>query len=172
VTADASICHLHLTEMDIDGYNTQCHLIPPLRRLADKEALIQGIVDGTLDAVCSDHQPHDLDAKAAPFSLSEPGASTIELLLPLMLDLVHKKRLNPSRALACLTAGPARILGLDTGTLGKNAPADVILIDPDSTWTVDRDRLLSAGHNTPFHDWEMCGRVTHTILGGVLVHQP
>lgn len=172
VTADAGICHLHLTEMDIDGYNTQCHLIPPLRRLVDKEALTQGIVDGTLDAVCSDHQPHDLDAKAAPFSLSEPGASTIELLLPLMLDLVHKKILSPARALACLTAGPARILGLDTGSLGKNAPADVILIDPDSTWTVDRDQLLSAGHNTPFHGWEMCGRVTHTILGGVLVHQP
>jgi dihydroorotase len=171
VTADVGICHLHLTEMDIDGYNTQCHLIPPLRRLADKEALTQSVADGRIEAVCSDHQPHDLDAKAAPFSLSEPGASTLETLLPLVLDLVHKEKLTPGRAVACLTAEPARILGLDAGTLSKDAPADVILIDPDAAWTVDRERLLSAGRNTPFHGWEMSGRVTHTLLGGRLVHQ-
>ena len=171
VTADVGVCHLHLTETDIDGYNTQCHLIPPLRRLADKQALTQALADGRIEAVCSDHQPHDLDAKAAPFSLSEPGASTLETLLPLVLDLVHKKTLTPSRAVACLTAEPARILGLDAGTLSKDAPADVILIDPDAAWTVDRNQFLSAGRNTPFHGWEMCGRVTHTLLGGRLVHQ-
>jgi len=172
VTADVSICHLHLTEMDIDNYNTQCHLIPPLRRLADKEALVQAVIDGDIDAVCSDHQPHDLDAKAAPFSLSEPGASTLEVLLPLVLDLVHKEKITPLRAIDCLSAAPARILDLDTGTLKQDAPADVIIIAPDHAWTLDKDGLLSAGRNPPFHGWEMSGRATHTILGGRLVHHP
>ena len=158
--------------MDVDGYNTDCHLIPPLRRLADKQALTKGLAEGVIDAVCSDHQPHDDDAKAAPFSLTEPGASTLELLLPLMLDLAHKKILTPAQIVQCLAAGPARILGLSSGSLGKGAPADIVLINPDKTWTVNRMDLLSAGKNTPFDGWELQGKVTHTLLGGNLVYKP
>lgn len=171
VTADVAVCNLHLTDMDIDGYNTDCHLIPPLRGLADRDALLRGVADGTIDAVCSDHQPHDFDAKAAPFSLTEPGASTLEVLLPLMLEWVHRNAMRPLLTLRCLTAAPAGILGLDTGTLQKDAPADIIVVDPEKTWTVDRSKLLSAGRNTPFHGWEMSGRVSHTILGGRVVFE-
>lgn len=169
VTADVGLCHLFLTEQDVDGYNTNCHLIPPLRRLADKQALTQGLADGVIDAVCSDHQPHDDDAKAAPFSLTEPGASTLELLLPLMLALTHKKTLSPSQAINSLATNPARILGLNSGSLGKDCPADVILVDPDKTWRVNKAKLLSAGKNTPFDGWELQGQITHTILGGNIV---
>ena len=169
VTADVGVCNLFLTELDVDGYNTDCHLIPPLRRLADKQALTKGLTDGVIDAVCSDHQPHDDDAKAAPFSLTEPGASTVELLLPLMLDLAHKKILSPMQIMQCLAAGPARILGLGTGSLGQGAPADIVIIDPDKSWTVNRAQLKSTGKNTPFDGWEVQGAVTHTLLGGNLV---
>ncbi len=172
VTADVAVANLYLTETDIDGYNTECHLIPPLRGPADREALLRGLADGVVDAVCSDHQPHDFDAKAAPFSLTEPGASTLEVLLPLLLERVHSKAMTPLQLLARLTSAPARILGLDGGTLQQDAPADIIIVDPDRPWTVDRTTLISAGRNTPFHGWELAGCVTHTILGGRLVHQP
>ena len=171
VTADVSVCHLFLTEMDVDGYNTDCHLIPPLRGLTDKQALTQGLVDGIIDAVCSDHQPHDDDAKAAPFSLTEPGASSLELLLPLMLDLTHKKILSPTQVINCLSANPARILGLESGSLSKGSPADIILIDTNKSWTVNRENLLSAGKNTPFDGWELQGKVSHTLLAGEIVFQ-
>ncbi|MEX2523378.1 MAG: dihydroorotase [Gammaproteobacteria bacterium] len=171
VTADAAVANLFLTDMDIDGYNTDCHLIPPLRGQADRDALLRGVADGTIDAVCSDHQPHDFDAKAAPFSLSEPGASTLEVLLPLMLERVQRKAMTPLQMLRCLTAAPAAVIGLESGTLRKDANADIIIVDPDRSWTVDREAMLSSGRNTPFHGWEMSGRVTHTILGGRLVFE-
>ena len=166
VTADVGICHLYLTEQDVDGYNTDCHLQPPLRRLEDKQALLQGLLDGTIDAVCSDHHPLSEDAKVAPFNLTRPGASTIEMLLPLMLDLVTRKQLSLAQVLEKLTTNPARILGLQQGTLLQGRPADVIMIDPEQAWTVNRAQLASAGKNTPFNGWELMGRVSHTILDG------
>ncbi len=169
VTADVGICHLYLTEQDVDGYNVNCHLVPPLRRLEDKQALIRGLVDGTIDAVCSDHSPLNDDAKIAPFNLTRPGASTIEMLLPLMLDMVSRDQLSASQALEKLTINPARILGLQGGTLRPGSPADLIVIDPDLAWTVNRQQLRSAGKNTPFDGWELMGKVTHTILNGQLV---
>lgn len=171
VTADVGICHLHLTEMDVDGYNVDCHLRPPLRSQRDKEALCQGIVSGSIDAICSDHQPHDADAKAAPFRETEAGASTIELLFPLVLDLVNKKILPLSDAIASLTSKPAEILGLDLGTLSIGKPADIAIIDLEKHFSVDRNRFLSAGKNTPFHGWELSGVVTDALLNGQLVYQ-
>ncbi len=170
VTADVGICHLHLTEMDVDGYNSNCHLRPPLRTLRDKEALLQGLIDGSIDAICSDHQPHDADAKTAPFSQTEPGASTIELLLPLVLDLVGKEKLSLDAALASLTSRPAQIMGVAAGSLRVGAGADVIIIDTERAWTVRTDALRSAGKNTPFEGWELTGKVTHTVVGGRLVY--
>ena len=170
VTADVGICHLYLTEQDVDGYNVNCHLLPPLRRLADKQALINGLIDGTIDAVCSDHYPLNDDAKIAPFGLTKPGASTIEVLLPLMLDMITRKQLSISQAFEKLTVNPAKILGLQSGTLRTDSPADLIVIDPDQSWTIDRTKLRSAGKNTPFDKWEMQGKVTHTILNGQIVY--
>ena len=171
VSADVGISHLLLTEQDVDDYNVNCHMQPPLRTSGDREALRQGLADGVIDAVCSDHQPHDDDAKAAPFSLTEPGASTIEVLFPLLNSLVNDDRFSLSSVLAAISANPARILGLGLGSLGVGCKADLTVIDPAHTWQLDRDTLLSAGKNTPFNGWDMTGRVTHTIINGRLVYE-
>ena len=171
VSADASICHLHLTEMDVDGYDANCHLVPPLRTLHDKNTLIEGLITGALDAICSDHQPHNEDAKTAPFSLTKPGASTIEILLPMVLDLVSKELISPSRAIECLTINPARILGIDSGSLATGRIADIAIIDPNKSWIFTKEKMLSAGKNTPFDRWELFGKVTHTIYKGRIIYQ-
>ena len=150
VSADASICHLHLTEMDVDGYDANCHLVPPLRTLHDKNTLIEGLITGALDAVCSDHQPHNEDAKTAPFSLTKPGASTIEILLPMVLDLVSKELISPSRAIECLTINPARILGIDSGSLATGRIADIAIIDPNKSWIFTKEKNAKRREEHPF----------------------
>jgi dihydroorotase len=170
VSADVTAHHLHLTEHDIGFFNTQCHVIPPLRSARDRGRLLDGIRDGTIDAVCSDHQPHEPDAKLAPFSESEPGISGLETLLPLTLRLVEAGVVDLPRALALLTTGPADILGIDAGHLSVGATADVCIFDPDSEWTLDSSRLVSRGRNTPFHGWALKGRVRHTLVGGEVAY--
>ncbi|MDZ7842321.1 MAG: dihydroorotase [Gammaproteobacteria bacterium] len=169
-SADVTAHHLHLTEHDIGFFNTQCHVIPPLRSARDRERLIEGIRDGTISAVCSDHQPHEPDAKLAPFSESESGISGLETLLPLTLRLVADGVVDLPRAVALLTMEPARILGIDAGHLGAGAAADVCIFDPQAEWTLDSNRLVSRGRNTPFHGWPMTGRVRHTLVGGEVVY--
>jgi len=169
VTADVAICNLHLTEMDIADYNSDCHLQPPLRNERDRKGLIEGINKGVIAAVCSDHQPHDADAKAAPFSQTEAGASTIEHLLPLMLHLVNRKEIKLEQAIAALTSQPANILGNNKGTLAAGSDADICILDLDSSNSVNKNSLLSAGKNTPFKGWELPGQVTHTLYNGNVV---
>ena len=171
VTADVGIAYLHLTDMDISSFNTDCYVLPPLRSQRDKEGLRAGLANGTITAICSDHQPHESDAKSAPFSLTEPGASTIEMLLPLTLQLVRDKNLTLLQAIATLTSAPAKIAGLDTGNLSIGSRADVCIFDPELSWTVARKSLLSAGKNTPFASWEMTGKVTHTLVDGKIIYQ-
>lgn len=171
VTADVSIAHLHLTELDISSFNTDCYILPPLRSQRDKEALRAGLKNGAITSICSDHQPHDADAKSAPFSMTEPGASTIEMLLPLTLQLVRDKILTLKQAITSLSSAPAKIAGIDTGHLSIGATADICIFDPEASWTVERDTLLSAGKNTPFASWEMIGKVTHTLIKGNIVFQ-
>jgi len=171
ITADVGIAHLHLTDMDISSFNTDCYVLPPLRSQRDKEGLRAGLANGTITAICSDHQPHDSDAKSAPFSMTEPGASTIEMLLPLTLQLVRNKNLTMQQAIATLTSAPANIAGLDTGNLSIGSRADVCVFDPELSWTVERNTLLSAGKNTPFASWEMTGKVTHTLVDGNVIYQ-
>lgn len=170
VTADVSICHLHLNDMAVDGFNTDCHLDPPLRTEADRVALISALADGIITAVCSDHQPHDKDAKAAPFSLSEPGASTIEHLLGLMMKLVNDDHLPLERAIAAVTRDPASIVMPDLGRLDVDRPADVCIFNPDQTTTINNKTMFSAGKNTPFHGWRIPATVTHTLVDGRLVY--
>jgi dihydroorotase len=169
VTADVSICNLLLTDMDIADYNSDCHLQPPLRSERDREGLIAGINDGTISAVCSDHQPHDMDAKAAPFSLTEAGASTIELLLPLMHHLVNRKELTLEKAIALVTSQPAKILSIDKGSLEVGKDADICILDTEQELSINKNNLLSAGKNTPFNGWECQGAVSHTIFNGEVV---
>ncbi|MEO5702449.1 MAG: dihydroorotase [Gammaproteobacteria bacterium] len=170
VTADVSAHQLFLTEMDISDFNSDCHVIPPLRTMRDRDGLRQGVSEGTLAAICSDHQPHEIDAKLAPFMSTAPGMSALETLLPLTLRLVDEKVLELSAALACVTYLPARILGINAGTLSAGAAADICIYDPQAYWTFDKNKLVSCGHNSPFSGWEFKGRVTHTLLGGTQVY--
>lgn len=171
VSADVTAHHLHLTEHDIGQFNTQCHVLPPLRARRDRDALRAALKSGVISAICSDHQPHEPDAKLAPFAEAEPGISGLETLLPLTLRLVEEGLLTRSEAIALLTHKPADILGVDAGELGVGATADVCIFDPETRWTLREDNMVSRGHNTPFLGWQLRGRVTHTLVGGKLVFE-
>ncbi len=169
VSADVAIHHLFLTEADVDHFDSHCHVLPPLRTYRDLEGLTDGVVRGVIGAICSDHQPHEADAKLAPFCSTEPGVSGLDSLLGLTLRLVEDGPLNLNDAIARLTHGPASILGIDAGTLRPGAAADVCVFDPGARWRLTPSEMRSLGRNTPFMDWEMHGRVTCTLLGGRLV---
>lgn len=171
VSAAVAAHQLHLTEMDLDGFDSNCHLIPPLRSLTDRDQLRDAVAEGVIGAICSDHQPHEPDAKLAPFPATSPGISALETLLPLTLKLVEEKLLDLSTAIARLTSGPAAILGLPLGRLDLGRAADICIFDPNRTWRLTAESLHSHGHNTPFIGWEMTGWVTHTLLEGRLVYQ-
>jgi len=169
VTADVAAHQLHLTEMDISSFNSQCHVLPPLRTQRDMEALRLGLEHGVINSICSDHQPHELDAKQAPFPATEAGISGVETLLPLTLKLVENKQLSMNKAIASITCNPASILGLDIGHLSEGAPANICLIDPDKEWTFSTDEMLSHGKNTPFSGWNFKGKVVTTLLQGKVI---
>ena len=149
VSADVAAHQLHLTEHDLGFFNTQCHVRPPLRSPADREGLRQALKSGVIGAICSDHQPHEPDAKLAPFAQSEAGISALETLLPLTLKLVEEKLLSLPEAIAQLTHRPADILGVDTGHLGVGATADVCLFDPEIRWTLTESALVSRAATIP-----------------------
>jgi dihydroorotase len=171
VTCDVAIHHVHLCDVDIGWFNAHCHLVPPLRGLRDRAALRAGLADGTIDVICSDHTPVDDDAKQVPFAETEPGATGLELLLPLTLKWAHEEKLPLPAALARITAEPARVLGLDAGHLGTGADADVCIFDPDWRWVVEPAALKSQGKNTPFLGFELTGRARYTLVGGQVVHE-
>lgn len=171
VSADVAIHQLHLTDMDIEGFDSNCHVIPPLRSLRDRNELRAGVARGVIGAICSDHQPHEAEAKQAPFPSTEAGISGLETLLPLTLKLVDEGLLNLSTAIDRLTAGPADIMSLPYGRLGIGCDADICIFDPEQHWILKASDLKSEGKNTPFLGWELRGRVTHTLLGGRLVYE-
>lgn len=170
VSADVAIHQLHLTEMDLEGFDSNFHVRPPLRTDTDRDGLRDAVANNVIQVICSDHQPHEADAKAAPFPDTEPGISGLETLLPLTLKLVEQDVMDLSSAIARLTCGPAEILGLPLGTLSPGRAADICIYDPEQRWFVEADALLSRGKNTPFQGWEMPARVTHTLLKGRLVY--
>ena len=167
VTADVTAHHLHLTEMDIGFFDSNCHVRPPLRTQRDREALVDALATGNLNAICSDHEPHDADAKLAPFGETEAGISSLETLLPLALRLTDD--LSLSDIINRLTAQPAKILGIDAGTLSKGERADICIYNPNTNWIMKTKDMLSAGHNTPFEGWEFKGKVVRTLLNGKTV---
>ena len=171
VTCDVAIHHVHLCDVDIGWFNAHCHLVPPLRGTRDRAALRTALADGTIDLICSDHAPVDDDAKQLPFAESEPGATGLELLLPLTLKWAREDRLPVSAALARITSEPARVLGLNAGHLGVGADADVCVYDPDRNWVVEPSALRSQGKNTPFLGLELAGKVRYTLVGGQIVHE-
>jgi dihydroorotase len=146
-------------------------VLPPLRSAIDRQYLREGLVNGTIDAICSDHQPHDLDAKLGAFPETEAGVAALETLLPLTLALTRQHRVGLSQAIASLTCKPAQILGLATGALTPGYAADVCIFDPQATWQVSRDNWHSAGCNTPYWRQTLTGRVTHTLLAGNPVYR-
>lgn len=166
VSADVAAHQLHLTADAARGFDAMAHVQPPLRDPADREALRAAVAQGVVDAVCSDHQPHDADAKLAPFGASAPGISALETLLSLVVELVHEGVCDLATALARVTAGPARALGLEAGTLTVGAPADVCVFDPQASWTVDPRGWHSRGRNTPFAGLDLRGRAELVLLDG------
>ena len=166
VSADVAAHQLHLTDSDIEGFDALCHVRPPLRSPSDRDALREGVRDSVITAICSDHQPHEPDAKLDAFPATEPGMAALQTLLPLTLKLVDGGWLSLPQAIAALTSGPAAILGLEAGTLRIGAPADVCVFDATLAWTPDADTWLSAGLNTPFWGQALTGRVTRTLLAG------
>ena len=170
VSADVAAHQLHLTELDISSFNSNCHVLPPLRSQRDMETLRRGVAEGILSAICSDHQPHEIDAKLAPFPATQAGISALETLLPLTLKLVENGQLDLSTAIASLTCEPARILGLNTGNLGPEKPADICIINPSTEWTLENDNIHSRGKNTPFTGWPFKGKVSHTLVNGDIVY--
>jgi len=171
VTCDVSIYHLFLTDMDIGYFNTLCRVKPPLRTQRDMEALRNHVVKGSINAICSDHQPHDVDAKLAPFPSAEPGISSIETLLPLTLRLVDNESFSLSDAIAHITSNPADILGIEAGRLSIGSAADICIFDPEQYWDFSESQIASFGKNSPFIGWEFKGCITHTLLDGKLVYQ-
>ena len=167
VTADVAIHHLHLCDVDIGWFDAQAHLIPPLRGTRDRAALRAGVFDGTIDVVCSDHTPIDDDGKQLPFAEAEPGATGLELLLPLTLKWAAEEKVGLPAALARITQSPAELLGIDAGTLRVGSAADICIFDPAAYWTVSAQSLRSQGKNTPFLGLEVPGQVKYTLVGGV-----
>ena len=170
ITCDVGAHHLHLSEIDIGYFDSNCNLKPPLRSTRDRDALRAGVVDGTIDAICSDHAPVDDDAKQLPFAESEPGATGLELLLPLTLKWAMTEKLDLLRALATITSKAAWILGLEAGHLAVGQRADMCIFDADEAWNVDRATLKSLGKNTPFIGMEMIGKVHYTLVEGHVVY--
>ncbi len=171
VSCDVSVNHVHLCEMDIAYFDSNCNLIPPLRSQRDRDAIRAGLIDGTIDAICSDHTPLDDDDKQLPFAEAQPGATGLELLLPLTLKWANEARVPLVQAFACLTSAPAKLLGLAVGRLDVGARADVCIFDPQLRWSVDASRLRSQGHNTPFAGHEIEGKAVYTMVGGNIVHE-
>ncbi len=179
VTCDVSINSLHLTDADIGYFDSRARLDPPLRQQRDRDALRQGLADGTIDALVSDHTPVDEDAKTLPFAEAEPGATGLELLLSLACKWAGDSggAAGLMRALAVLTSEPARVLGTASGTLQASAGrlaeggvADICIFDPSARWTVEPGALVSQGKHTPFSGYELSGRVRYTLVGGQLAY--
>ena len=179
VTCDVSINSLHLTENDIGFFDSRARLLPPLRQQRDRDALRAALLDGTIDALVSDHNPVDEDAKTLPFAEAEPGATGLELLLSLALKWSQDGSGVPlARALAVVTSAPAQVLGSALGTLQasmgqlvEGGVGDVCIVNPQDTWVVQAAALCSQGKHTPFSGYELPGRVRTTLVGGQIAFE-
>ena len=171
VTCDVAIHHVHLCDRDLGYFDSQCRLEPPLRDQRDRDALARGLAEGAIDALCSDHTPVDEDGKHLPFAEADPGATGLELLLPLALKWGQAQKLDLARTLSRITCDPARILGVAQGRLAVGSPGDLAVFDPKAPVRIGPETLKSQGKNTPFSGYELEGRVRYTVVAGNLVHE-
>jgi dihydroorotase len=171
ITCDAAPPYFALTEVDIGDYRTFAKLSPPLRTDNDRRAIIAGIADGTIDAIASDHAPHDQDSKRVPFAAAEPGAVGLETLLPIALELYHKGHIGLLDLLDRLTLAPATVLGLPLGQLKVGAAADLAIFDLDRPWVIDAASFKSKSKNSPFDRRPVAGAVAMTVVDGRIVHR-
>ncbi len=169
VTAEATPHHFSLTDKVVLSYDTNAKVNPPIRGEKDVEAIKEGLKDGTIDVIATDHAPHSEDEKKVEFDLAPFGISGLETALPLSLQLVRDGVLTLPELIKKLTANPAKIIGIDRGTLKTGAIADVVIFDPDKSVKIDREKFRSKGKNTPFHGWELSGCVLYTIVSGKVV---
>jgi dihydroorotase len=169
VTADTAPQYFALNETAIGDYRSFAKLSPPLRAEPDRRAVIEGLKDGTIDAIASDHAPHDQDSKRLPFAHAAFGMIGLETLLSVTLELVHSQQLSLLSALARLTAAPAKILRLNAGRLAKGAPADLVLFDPERRWTIAEKEFRSKSKNSPFDGRAARGRVLRTLVSGAVM---
>jgi dihydroorotase len=171
VTCDVAAHHAHLTEMDIGYFDSNSRLDPPLRSQRDRDALRAALADGTVDALCSDHTPVDEDAKQLPFAQAEPGATGLELLLPLTLKWAEESKVPLAVALARISSDAARVLNIDAGHLTPGHAADICVFDPARLWKVEPGALKSQGKNTPYTGHELKGRARYTLVDGQVVYE-
>lgn len=171
VTCDVAVHQLMLSEMDLMTFNSLYHVTPPLRSMNDKQALLNGVKMGIIDAIVSDHTPLDRDSKLLPFGESAPGISGFETLLALLLKLVDENQLDLMTAIKSVTQTPAEIIGCNTGSLESGNSADLCIVDPEAIWTLNTETMISEGKNTPFAGWEFVGQVEQTFFQGRPVYR-
>jgi dihydroorotase len=171
VTASASINHMTLNEVDVGSYRTFCKLSPPLRAEEDRAALVSAIASGLIDVVMSDHDPQDVETKRQPFADAVPGAIGIETMLTAGLRLVHNGEIDLPPLLRAMSTRPAELLGIPGGSLRPGSPADVIVVDTEVPWVLDRADLKSKCKNTPFDEARLQGRVVRTVVAGRTVYE-
>jgi len=171
VTAEACPHHFSLTEEAVRGYDTHAKMNPPLRTWQDVQAIKEGLRDGTIDVIATDHAPHATQEKQQEFAAAPNGVVGLETALPLTLALVEEGLLSLEKAVAKLTTEPARAFGLDKGTLTPGSDADVVVVDMRESWEVDPARFRSKSRNTPFAGWKVKGRVIVTLVDGRVVYE-
>jgi len=166
VTCETTPHHLALNELEVEGYRTFAKVSPPLRSEEDRLAIVEGLKDGTIDVIASDHTPQDQDGKRLPFAQAAIGAIGVETMLPVALRLYHSGDLSLLDLLAKMTVNPADLLGLKAGRLEVGAPADLVLFDPDRPWKIMPDKLHSLAKNTAFESSLVTGEVQQTLVDG------
>lgn len=171
ITAEVSPHHFTLTDDAVSTYGANAKMNPPLRAERDRTAVVEGLADGAIDAIATDHAPHAEYEKERGMNRAPFGIVGLETALGLTLRLVQQGRLTLERAITCLTSAPAAVLGLPKGILKPGAAADITLINPDVSWTVDPGRFRSKSRNTPFSGWTLKGQVIRTLVAGKTVYQ-
>ena len=172
VSCDTAPPYFALNENAVGNYRTFAKLSPPLRAEHDRQAVVAGIKDGTIDAIASDHTPRDEESKRLPFAQAAPGGIGLNTLLAVSLELYHNGHMGLLDVLALVTRSPAALMGLRAGRLEKGAPADLVLFDPDRAWKVDADQLIGKAKNSPFDGRPVQGRVLMTVVDGRPVYRP
>ena len=171
VTCEVAPHHFTLTDAALEGYDTNTKMNPPLRDERDRDAMLEGLADGTVDVIATDHAPHHHDEKHVEFDRAPFGIVGLETAVALVFhELVHKAVITPARMVELMSANPARILNVPGGSLSEGVPADITLLAPDLTVTVDVASFRSRARNSPFHGWTLQGGVAATLVGGRLMY--